>query len=247
MLGGVNISIFNCVERSDPVNLLKFNNVSNYDGFIVQIDETCSILACLKDDTVLNIPNSIDGVAVTSIGFDDTDIVFSEYAEHIILPDTVEEIAPRAFYGSNVIKSISGGSLKIVGSFAFYASSIETFKTKGSTIIDYKAFEHCENLLDVTLDNVLVIEDYAFAHCSMLKEISIGDHLRSLSSYAFSNCYKLKKVIIRSDLAELDKYSFSDCYNLTDVLFRYRTISIPDTVFHACPRLKSVRYEAAYG
>ncbi|MCR5636779.1 MAG: leucine-rich repeat protein [Clostridiales bacterium] len=90
----------------------------------------------------------------------------------IIIPDTVKEIAPRAFLGCEKLKSV-------------------TFPI-GLERINRSAFKHCKSLESIVLPEGLKdIGEYAFDSCLNLKEIIIPSSVNNIGLGAFNACDNL--------------------------------------------------------
>ena len=123
------------------------------------------------DDDV-EIPATIDGVPVTSIG---EYAFFGSSVKSIIIPDPVSSIGNLAFQGSSDLASITlPKSLKSIGDNAFMG---------------------CSSLTSVTIpESVTSIGNNAFHSCSGLKSITLPKSLESIGSEAFTKCFAMKTV-----------------------------------------------------
>jgi hypothetical protein len=113
-------------------------------------DNTLTITGYTGTNTVLVIPTNINGLVVTSIGYN----AFSAYDNpltSITMPDTVTSIGATAFYGChNAIFTIPSGVTNIgQGAFA-YCSSLTTFTIPGGvTTLLTLTFLDCTSLTSV--------------------------------------------------------------------------------------------------
>ncbi len=121
-------------------------------------------------DAKVNVPSSVNGETVTSIGigaFSGNTSVTS-----LILPSGVTKIGQEAFSDCIKLSSVSlPSTLKSIGIGAFYG---------------------CTSLKNISIPNgVQSIGDDAFAECSGLTGITIPDSVTSIGDYAFDGCGSL--------------------------------------------------------
>lgn len=116
-----------------------------------------------------------DGYIVTGFTGSDTEVVISN--GHNGLP--VVSIASGAFYGHEVIKSIS--------------------MSKHIVDIGEKAFACCKSLEKIELsENILTIGSIAFAGCESLVSIKLPNKLTSVGYDTFKDCVSLSEITIDS-------------------------------------------------
>lgn len=127
------------------------------------------------------------------------------------------------------------------------------------SVIDIGAFENCEKLESINLENVSSIENGAFRNCSSLKEVSLCPKMTKLSncfvgctsitslvipegvkSISSIGCENLEYLYIPSTVTQIYSYAFSD-------LKKLEYIELPDQkqywtyqygMFHNCSSLK---------
>ena len=132
--------------------------------------------------------------------------------DEIILPDSVETVSYRAFYGCGAEINIPA-SLKVIedegfaacgitqailpegiteiGYRAFMSSNIETLVLpQGLTYIDVEAFYNINITSVVIPDTVSTIDEAAFISCSSLDEITIPDSVTYIGERVFDYCDK---------------------------------------------------------
>lgn len=96
-------------------------------------------------------------------------------AENVIIPDSVETIAARAFTSNGTLKSITlGKGVKTIGNSAFY---------------------NCAQLTDITIpDSVTELGSEAFMRCEGLTSITIPSSITKIGSRAFISCTNLTDI-----------------------------------------------------
>ncbi len=212
----------------------------------------------------LIIPAEIDGLPVTSIGYES----FSSCSglTSVTIPESVIYIKENAFSSCSGLTSItiSNGVISI-GSSAFFGCSVLTSVTipDSVTSIGDMAFYGC-GLTSVTIpDSVTNIGGSAFSSCSGLTSVTIPDSVTSIGSEAFSETPWLKakqaenplvvvnhilidgrtckgNVIIPYSVTSIGIGAFEFCTSLTSVTIPDSVTSIGMDAFMACTNLTSV-------
>lgn len=90
-------------------------------------------------------------------------------------------------------------SVKIIGEWAFYSTSLKSIKIpKSINSVEILAFSHCYSLTSIEIpDRVESIGYGAFGNCISLTSIEIPDSVKSIGDMAFYNCMSLEKVIFK--------------------------------------------------
>ncbi len=120
--------------------------------------------------------------------------------KRICLPNTLETIGSRAFYGCDGLKKIIIPEGVVgIGDEAFYGcDSLESIIIpSGVKYIGASAFSHCGNLKSVIIkEGIQVIEKYAFSYCPKLKECIIPETVQKLGSRIFDGDYSAEKIVL---------------------------------------------------
>jgi hypothetical protein len=191
------------------------------------------------------IPNTINGLPVTSIG-------------------------GYAFYGQQSLTNITiPSSVTKIGEWAFSNSALSVVTIPGSVAdIGVNAFNSCYSLTSLTLSNgVGSIEAYAFYYCSRLTNVSILSSVTNIGTSAFADCGSLTAIavdasnpfyrsigdvlynhdqslllqypagkigtnyVIPSAVTNIGASAFAGCYNLNSVTIPSNMSSIGDGAF----------------
>lgn len=192
-------------------------------------------------DKIIDIPSSIDGYNVISIGdnvfhsagctkvnipntvtsIGDSAFERSQLIE-VTIPDSVESIGWSAFSWCQLRKVTIGNKVKILENFAFRGCTSLQEITIGKNVktIDVCAFDNCTGLTTVKIpDNVTKICESAFSDCIGLSSLTIGKNVKYIEENAFQNCYSLKTVDIPNSVKKLHFNAFKGCKNLLDIYY----------------------------
>ena len=171
LIAGTMYSITVSAENDSVTRSGRYNEL-NYDV----LGDHIEIAGCTDKAKTLLIPDTIDGLPVTSVSlgaFEETDI------EEVIVGNNVTEIGGGAFCGCYKLKAVTlPDSLDKISQNLFYG---------------------CSSLKTVTVpDSVDSIGDCAFYFCVSLKEIDLPDSVGSIGKGAFCGCSRLGKLTVRS-------------------------------------------------
>ena len=191
----------------------------------VESDYTISnsglITAYNGGETVVLIPETIDGRVVTGIGTG----VFSSNANKkvtsVTIPATVKTIAQSAFGGT------SGG----------YALETVIFAQQSQlTSIDVSAFQYCTKLCEIVIPaSVTSIEGNAFNGCSALASVTFenGSNLTKIGLKAFTNT-AIASIIIPDKVESVLGNAFQNCSALTKVTVLNPLTTFTASAFSSC-------------
>ena len=144
----------------------------------------------------VDIPKTIDGKSVTSIG----DRAFKDCTSltSITIPNNVTNIGYSAFCGCSSLASITiPNSVTEIGGWAFC---------------------DCTSLKSITIPNsVTSIGESAFKDCTSLTSITIPDSITSIGGSAFRGCTSLTSIMIPDSVTEIGWYVFGGCTSLTAI------------------------------
>lgn len=177
------------------------------------------------------------------------------------LPNYVESIGNRAFYGCHNLASIvidqSGVSVKAydVKSNCIITNNVVVYGCYTATIpegvksIGSHAFAGQKRLKSITIpssvESIKYLEEEfgAFAY-SALESITFaeGSQLKSISPYAFYYCESLKSIDLPNSLTTIGDGAFLECYALESVTLGSSVKSIGNWTFADCRALESVTF-----
>ncbi len=190
----------------------------------------------------VTIPSTIDGLPVTSIGYE----AFYHLTKvtSVAIADSVTDIGDWAFCVCTGLTNVTiGNSVANIMQGAFASCTSLTGVTIGNSVtnIGDSAFSACRSLISVNLPNSITrIGDYAFVHCTNLTSIAIPDRVTSIGGYAFDSCAGLTSVTIGTNVTSIGSYAFDSCTSLTNVKIPRSVVNIMQGAFISCSRLTSV-------
>ena len=120
--------------------------------YTLQPDGTAAIVKYTGSASILSIPDTLDGYAVTAIG--NEAFRSCESLKNITIPDSVTSIGDGAFSGCSSLTSVT--------------------IPDGVTSIGDGAFKSCDSLANVSIpESVTSIDKYAFADCSEVLTLTV--------------------------------------------------------------------------
>ena len=191
---------------------------------------------------VVTIPETINGLSVTSIGLD----AFRNKTSltSVTIPNSVTSIGIDAFYRCTGLTSLTiPNSVTSIGERAFEACRGLSTVTIGSgvTSIGYQAFSGCTGLTSITIPNsVTSIGNSTFYSCTGLTSVTIGSGVTSIGNGAFYGCTGLTSATIGSGVTSIGNSAFYGCTSLTSVTIGSGVTSIGGSAFLTCPNLLSI-------
>ena len=184
-----------------------------------------SIRDYIGSDKTVVIPSKIDGQAVTMIA---GDAFAGTSIESVVIPDSVNIVVARAFYGCDQLKTVDFGD--------------------GIIEIQEEAFYKCTALESIILPkNLETIGEGAFYGCTSATEIYIPKTLTNWSEGdhypTFFNCTALETLTIEDGLSVLGGAGLFCCASsLKNLVIPASVKKIGDGAFHGATALESVTF-----
>lgn len=121
----------------------------------------------------------------------------------------VKNIAYRAFYGCDSLRSIKDFVPVTIGQAAFSnCRKLENFNFSRIKSIGYESFYQCNSLKEADLTTLTAIGNRSFCACTSLKKVTLGNDITTIKSDAFYACDVLEEVILGSSINSLE----TDCF-----------------------------------
>ncbi|SFD04924.1 leucine-rich repeat domain-containing protein [Ruminococcus albus] len=171
-----------------------------YFEYTILENDTVEIKHYTGSFFLLNIPDTIEGKPVTSIGYHimwdkDSNALnwFSLFITSVHLPDTVEETHDYAFSNFTNLRTINiPSNLKRTGILILQDTKVTKLVfPEGITEIGDQAFNRCKALKKIVIPaSVKHIDDHAFSECTSLEEVII-EGSPDMGEEVFAGCEKL--------------------------------------------------------
>lgn len=135
------------------------------------------------------------------------------------------------------------GNVTYIGDCAFVLLPIEgnVALPASCTAIGPNAFQSCDKITDISLENVKTIGVRAFTECSSLMTVNFSA-AQTIGDNAFSNCGDLNNVMFGDDLVIIDDSAFENCDNLTSLNIPKSVQKIGNGAFNDCGSLTDLSF-----
>lgn len=189
----------------------------------------------------LSIKNGTETIPSDFLDKDDVNNVIS-----IIMPDTVTNIASKAFKGCANLSFVKlSKNITQINDSTFYGCSRMTDITIPAKVecIDKNAFYGCTNLSYVNFESkstLTQILSYAFYNCISLSNFNIPNSVTTLGTYAFYNCSSLTNITVPDNVSIVPEKCFYGCINATDLKLSKTLTEIGNNAFENCKTIKSI-------
>ncbi len=207
--------------------LNSFLSCDNLKSITIPPKVTCIPYGCFEGcmnlkDVILNSNlEQIDGRA-----FGDTGLI------NVNIPLKVNNINGEAFYGNNLI------NIYVDENNSYYTSIDGVLYSKDKkNIVKFPAGRNVESyIID---NNVEYVLDYAFYRCKNLKNIELGDKVKSIGDHSFSNS-NIMDIKLSQSLEEIGGRAFNDCNNITNIELPSSLKKIGGYAFCSCDNLVNI-------
>ena len=226
----------------------------DYEYYILDDGTACITMYNGNDEKVI-VPEKLDGIRVTDIGY--SAFSFLENLKEIKIPDSVQSIGFGAFDGCiNLTEITIPDSVEKIGDNPFigcenllninisannptleFVDNALIYKSEKRLVCYLSASE--ESKYEISKE-IKVIGDSAFSECENLKEITIPDSVVYIGNYAFLKCENLKEISIPEGLRLIGKSTFYGCKNLTKINIPASVKFIDNSAFYLCENLTEI-------
>jgi len=209
--------------------------------FTTNADNTITIMAYTGRDADVAVPDTINGLPVTSIG----DYAFYDCLSltNVTIGTNVTGIGNGTFFDCLGLTSVTiPNGVTSIGVAAFGWCGLSSVMIPNSvTSIGNSAFDACGNLASVTLsDSVTNLGDGAFEYCPSLTSIVIPNSVARLGVNDFYGCASLTNVAIPNSITNIGDVAFAYCTSLTSVTIPCGVTSIGNGTFEFCTNLEGI-------
>jgi len=153
----------------------------------------------------------------------------------IVIPASVYDIGPMAFYGTTSLQNFNVSSSNKTFT---YSDGILYDKAKTEVIDCVGARVNCVNIAST----VKSIRPYAFYECSKLVgPLNLPNGLESIGEYAFYNCNSLTgEIALPDSLKTIEKCAFYGLNNVNSLILSRGLTQIPDDCFQYMYKLEKL-------
>jgi len=163
----------------------------------------------------LNIPESINGIRVTSIG--ESAFAGNDTLVKVILPDSVTAIGRNAFADSSLSEIELGKGVAVIGESAFAGCRLlNSFALPEKvTAVPNGMLSDCSGIQELVIgDQVTAIGDYAFANMIRLTALTLGNKVETIGAGALEGCSRLESLHLPASLKALGEGALAYCTSL---------------------------------
>lgn len=170
--------------------------------YTIEDDFTVTIDKYNGTDSVVNIPSTLGGYKVNTIGY--SAFKGNDYITTVNFSNSITYIKDEAFSNCEFLKIVN------------LSSNLKT--------IEYEAFKSCESIESIIIPSkVSKIDEGAFANCSSLSKVKFNTKkIETLSWRLFADCTNLKNITIPEGVKKID----GRCFESSGIV----SISISKTV-----------------
>jgi len=176
----------------------------------------------IKDNTLV-IPNEINGVKITSVGY----IRNLPVGANVVLSEGITTIENSAFQGTSINGIELPDSLENIGSTVFYTTPIKSITIpKSVTKIEASAFAYCSSLEEFIVEEGNTV--YSADGCCLIengttllagcKNSVIPNYITHIEHRAFMGQPHLISITIPKSVQTMSHDVFSFCYNLEEII-----------------------------
>ena len=234
VLSGVNISYA-------PVTAQATEELT-YGDFTYTLSGGLTITGYTGDGGTVVIPDQINGVNVTKIGWN----AFKGCASisSIILPAKLQEIGGYAFDGTGITSiSLPKTLTKAENAFDGADQLISAEFESGATTVPSEIFDTADNLTTVMLpDSITEIESDSFRGCKRLTTINLPDKITKIGWNVFNGCTSLSDIKLPAKLQEIGGYAFNET-GITSISLP-KTLTKAENAFDGADQLISAEFES---
>lgn len=191
----------------------------------------------------------------------------SRDAKHVVVPDGVTQILPRAFRGHGEIVSVSlPDTLESIGDEAFRDCGALVRVEIPDTVFELgkRAFSGCGELMRAQLpaglmrierstfslcaklrrvlggDEVFLVDDGAFSGCGALVRMPSFPHLEHVGAEAFAGCSSIGRIILPDTVKTIGTEAFRNCASLREAALPACVQAMGKNVFGGCFSLSHI-------
>ena len=226
---------------------------SQFYTYELDLYDNAVITEYTGNETVLKIPDTIDGYTVVEI--EEYAFGYKDSLTSVTIPDSVTAIDKYAFWSCQGLTHIElPAHLKTLGFCAFgYCQSLTDVTIPASAASSIEAdnaytcspFDGCTNLTNIHFGvGTTKIPDQLFSNCPGITKIDIPDTVTEIGFESFSNAENLASVTIPDSVTVIQQGAFKDCKKLTDIKLPKDLETLGWGVFENCKAVTKINIPA---
>ena len=147
------------------------------------------------------------------------------------------------WYNSPVINVQLPQSVEKISERAFQeCENLETINLENIKYIGNDAFTECGSLKEINLTSAIEIGEDAFIDCENVNKITFGNNLIRIGESAFCGCSNVSSLVIPDSIEIIENYAFEGCINLTELTIGKNVKKIGQTSFGYCLNLPKMTF-----
>ncbi len=172
---------------------------------------------------------------------EDRDLQIPEYIEAYGESYRVVEIGDDVFAWNTSIRTVTlPPSLQTIGKRAFQGcDSLVSINLENVKKIGVDAFNSCDLLKSVDLSSLFFIDEHTFSSCYALESVKISEKTTSIGYDAFWYCERLFSVVIPDGVESIGDNAFENC-GLRKLTLGKNVKTIGDNAFASCSDLMEI-------
>lgn len=172
---------------------------------------------------------------------EDRDLQIPEYIEAYGESYRVVEIGDDVFAWNTSIRTVTlPPRLQTIGKRAFQGcDSLVSINLENVKKIGVNAFNSCDLLKSVDLSSLFFIDEYTFKSCYALESVKISEKTTSIGYDAFGYCERLFSVVIPDGVESIGDNAFENC-GLRKLTLGKNVKTIGDNAFASCSDLMEI-------
>ena len=207
------------------------------------VNNSVTINSYTGSDSVVVVPDNIDGYDVTGIG----NYVFAgcKNIKDIKLPETLESIGYNAFGSCTGLESIKIPSkVKKIGMYAFeYCSNLKEINLPEGIEDIGSEFIKGTKIEKIQIPKSLKFGSSALYGANELKKVEFEKGTETIITgiCSVNSENKIEEIIIPDGVTEIESYAFGGCKNIKDIKLPETLESIGYNAFGSCTGLESIK------
>ncbi len=210
-----------------------------------------------KNLSILEIPESVDGVVIKGIG--DRAFMNCGNLKTVTIPNSIETIGDYAFYDcDSIIELTIGENVKSIGNYAFaYLDNIQVLNYNAINVEQFE-FENLQSTnvfesfglsnedgVTVNIGNKVKFLPKGMFHCvqrtANITSLNFAENgsLATISAYSFERI-PIKTLYLPNSIETIDDFAFNDCDSIIELTIGENVKSIGYGAFSDCVNLKTV-------